>query len=268
MKIRLVSHVGGLPSARVQDHLASCRRSEQVQHRHSRGDHGRTEKYALVVAIEYKRGRLHLPLTRRDAAITIETLQKHGYKRDNIQLLFDSDATRAIILQALDRLQNATKTSAEVAIVMSGHGVQDRDTLGHERDGHSECFVPFQCSGDKVDPADLIRDTEFAQIASGFDSQCAVTWVFDCCHSGTMIDQELVKRNVGSSRAAPMVCVSSSRDAQLAMAINGVGRLVMLMASDVRVHQMHDKQLSNRQHCRVTWLRGPKHNNHPYAPYS
>lgn len=266
MKIRLSSHTGSLPRARVQDHLSSCRGSEQLRHADRRDDRKRGEKYALVVAIEYKRGMLHLPLTRRDAIITIDTLQKHGYKRENIQLLFDDQATRVTILQALDRLQKASETSSEVTVVMSGHGVQDRDTLGHETDGRCECFVPYQRSGNKVDPRDLIRDAEFANIASRFNSQCAVTWVFDCCHSGTMIDLELVKP-AEDSRAAPMVCVSSCRDAQLALAINGVGRLISLLASDVRVDQLHDKQLSNRQHCRVTWLRGTKHRNHPYAPY-
>lgn len=217
----------------------------------------------LIVAIEYQRGRLHLPGTRNDMLLMTNALTARGVPAENITQLFDARADRAGILRELQRLRDASRNCSAVVISMSCHGVQTPDRLGHERDGLSECLVPYQESPDRLDRSTLVHDHELAAIAREFDPACAVVWVFDCCHSGTMLDEELVRSAAHGRAPAPMVCIASTRDHEVALAVGGVGRLILALTSRTATFRdLHGRSLSEWQVCQVTWLRGPRTDAH------
>ena len=259
-----------MPSILIQDPLG-CRPAVTVhraaQVRSATGASGRNGVQCLVVAIEYKPGRLHLPGTRKDMALMTQTLTARGVPPSNITQLFDARADRAGILRELHRLRDASRHRECVLVCMSCHGVQTPDRLGHERDGLSECIVPYQKSPDTLDVSTLVRDHELAALAREFDPACAAVWVFDCCHSGTMLDTELVRSGAQDRAAAPMVCIAATRDHELALAVGGVGRLILALTSPMTTFgDLHGRTLSKWQVCQVTWLRGESNTNiHPLA---
>jgi hypothetical protein len=70
-----------------------------------------------------------------------------------------------------------------VWIHYSGHGSYMKDRSGDERDGYDECLVPSD-----VRQSGLIPDDFLHRLFRFFNPNTKVVCVFDCCHSGTMVD--------------------------------------------------------------------------------
>lgn len=159
----------------------------------TRADSGR--KLALIIALaHYPRrsgyARLH---SENDVPLIRAALERQGFDSAAIQVLYDSAATRAGILGALDDLVARARPGDVVVVHYSGHGHQITDDNGDELDGLDEVLVPFDARLD-VDPATYkgeyhIRDDELeprlqalrARVGAGGN----VVVFIDACHSGS-----------------------------------------------------------------------------------
>jgi len=112
----------------------------------------------------------------------------HGFKDENITLLLDdgqhTSPTRDNILAAYKRLVQDAQPGDAVFTHYSGHGGKVRDDDGDEKDGYDETLVPvdFQSAGQ-------IRDDDvFTTLVGPMAKGVTMTCVYDCCHSGTVLD--------------------------------------------------------------------------------
>ncbi len=110
-------------------------------------------------------------------------IDRFGFSPNNVEVLTDSAATRAGILQALNRLVKEAGENDLIYFHYSGHGSQVQDLNGDETDDQlDETIVP--ADGRTKGIAD-ITDDELDKIFSRLKTPNAVL-VFDSCHSGTV----------------------------------------------------------------------------------
>jgi hypothetical protein len=147
--------------------------------------------YALLVGIEYTRYARQkkmdrLPGCHRDMNIMKLLLkEKYGIPIKNIKILMD-DGKHAMpslhnIRNGLEWLKNTN--SANLWFCYSGHGSNVRDRSGDEPDGRDEALVP-----DDFLNRGYLTDDELRSFAAGLLDDAHLTCIFDCCHSGTMMD--------------------------------------------------------------------------------
>ena len=93
--------------------------------------------------------------------------------------------TKANIINVLTQLARECREEqiSTVWIHFSGHGSQVRDWSNDEEDGLDECFIAsdYKRGG-------IITDDEFNMYFRLFPTTTKIICVFDCCHSGTMLD--------------------------------------------------------------------------------
>lgn len=152
------------------------------------------KRVALLVGLNYARdARLRLRGCWNDA-VGLGALLKtepYGFSDGDVQVLIDErpvDAQRTsrnALLEALLRLAQASwDRELEVAVVsFSGHGAQQLDRDDDEPDGLDEGICPSDCRR-----AGLIVDDDLHRVFSRFNPRTAVYAVFDCCHSGSIVD--------------------------------------------------------------------------------
>lgn len=118
-----------------------------------------------------------------------------GVQEDDIRQLCDDVAyshctrmwpTRANIIAELEWLVKDARAGDELFFHYSGHGSQQKDTDGDEKDGMDETIVPcdFSEPGGGMISDDDLRRVAVLPLCKG----ARLTIVMDCCHSGTGID--------------------------------------------------------------------------------
>ena len=134
----------------------------------------------------------------------------YGFKPSEIVTLRDDDSsnmpTKTRILKELGNL------SADfVFIQYSGHGTSIADTTKDEKDGKDECIVPSDCS-----TSGIISDDELKKALVGLKGTGIA--VFDCCHSGTILDLPFETINTANTATTSggIYCFSGCLDSQLA----------------------------------------------------
>jgi len=113
----------------------------------------------------------------------------HGFEEDSITVLLDDgehDApTKENILAAYKKMVAEAEPGDSLFCHYSGHGCKIRDDdRGEEEDGFDEALVPvdYQTAG-------LIRDDDlFDIIIKPMPDGANLFCLFDCCHSGTILD--------------------------------------------------------------------------------
>jgi len=91
------------------------------------------------------------------------------------------EPTRANILRELSRAVAATGPNDTLFIHYSGHGSYGTDLGGDELDKKDEFICPVDNN--------YIRDDElYVLLVAGLHPQGRIRAIFDCCHSGTIID--------------------------------------------------------------------------------
>lgn len=110
-----------------------------------------------------------------------------GYRPEQIQVLLDGEATRAGILNAIERwLIEGSQPGDRVLFYYSGHGYQMADADGDETDGLDETLVGVDTELDgQGGYRHMIRDDE---LKTRFDrlTDRQTTVIIDSCHSGTV----------------------------------------------------------------------------------
>lgn len=199
---------------------------------------------ALLIGVEYVRyaqnGRLdRLPGCHKDMAV-IQTLltNLYGLASSDMRVLMDDGShtipTGAAIRAGLLWLKSQKKQ--KLWIFYSGHGSSITDTNGDEIDGQDEVLVPedFLENG-------FIADDEMASFLQTVPAETqSVTCVFDCCHSGSLVDMPYfftTKDNMAVAHtaksgdaisepvsSAKVVCISACADNQTSVSAYNLDR--------------------------------------------
>jgi hypothetical protein len=158
-----------------------------------------TKRAALLVGLNYTdTPRLRLNGCWNDA-IGIGSLLTSSYgfdtedvdvvldlKREGVAAAAQSRTSRTALttsLAALARRSWADDGPGVVVFTFSGHGSQQKDVNGDEADGLDEGICPSDCMR-----SGLIVDDEINLILRRFSPKTRVYTVFDCCHSGSIVD--------------------------------------------------------------------------------
>lgn len=117
-------------------------------------------------------------------------VERYGFKQEDFVILTDDqEAPAAIpnhenILRAMQWLVDGAQPGDNLFFVYSGHGGSTEDEDGDEDDGMEEtmCPVDYEEAGQILD--DQIHDVMVIPLPAG----ARLTAVFDCCHSGSIMD--------------------------------------------------------------------------------
>jgi len=161
-----------------------------------------SKQAALCIGCNYVGSSLQLQGCVNDARMMRDILvERYGWEAGRIELLEDGAATKEAIMNRLRNLAALAKRGelSEIWVTYSGHGTQVKDLDGDEGDGKDEALVPVDHA-----VAGMITDDElFSDFTSQVPKGCNVVALFDCCHSGTMLDLTYAyygkaKRSVGA----------------------------------------------------------------------
>jgi len=116
-----------------------------------------------------------------------------GFIDDHIMIIKDSQATKAGILKAFEKLMDDSQPGDLVFIHYSGHGQQTVDANGDEIDGLDEAIVPFDSPlnyddlhyrGENLITDDEISDITF-RLREKIGTEGQLLLIMDSCHSGS-----------------------------------------------------------------------------------
>lgn len=172
-------------------------------------------KYALCIGINYVGSSCELKGCWNDCL----RMKKH-LKGFNVKCLMDKPGeeqpTRDNIIRELNIIIQKTKKNPKqstVVIHYSGHGSYTRDRSGDERDGRDELI----CTSDNKG----ILDDDLVFFAKSLPQGVRCLCIFDCCHSGTMMDLQYrikeknsIQENPKGICQANVVCISGCMDKQ------------------------------------------------------
>ena len=149
-------------------------------------------KRALLIGINYFGTSSELRGCLNDVDDMAELLEEtFGYESRNIVVMKDSSddpkheasssPTRKNIIDEMVKIVSQSKAGDTIFIHYSGHGTWTYDYSDDEKDGRDELICPVD---DKYISDDEIQNILVDPLEQGVTLRC----VFDCCHSGTMMD--------------------------------------------------------------------------------
>lgn len=113
-----------------------------------------------------------------DAADWAEALGARGYA---VERLIDSQATKAAIVAALQKLIGAAQAGDGLVVTYSGHGTYVPDVNGDEVDGLDEALCPHD-----IRSAGALVDDEIHALFAQRRPGVRLVLIADSCHSGTV----------------------------------------------------------------------------------
>jgi hypothetical protein len=111
----------------------------------------------------------------RDALIEF-----YGFKKADIAVLVDGDATKKSIEAGVKTLMRSSKKGDVAVLHYSGHGSHVPDDNTDEADGRDEILCPTD-----LDWKDPLRDDWLRRTLDAVPAGARLTVIMDCCHSGT-----------------------------------------------------------------------------------
>jgi hypothetical protein len=145
-------------------------------------------KRALIVAIDDFRYQKDLSGPVRSGNAWKTYFLSKGY---TVTTLTNSQATHSAIISKLNSLSLLTKAYDTFVFVYLGHGGQITDKNADEPDKLDECIAAYNTT---LLGSYLIKDDAIVTALSKTHVNATVECIFDCCHSGTMCDQNRVPR--------------------------------------------------------------------------
>lgn len=145
---------------------------------------------ALLIGINYYGTSSELAGCVNDVRQELATFQKTKFPVDEMAILVDEDGfpnvtampTRANIIKYMAWLVKGAKAGDVLFMHYSGHGTQTKSQDQYEENDQVICPCDYSKAGCIVDN-DL-----FAILADGLPAGVRLTVLFDCCHSGSMLD--------------------------------------------------------------------------------
>ncbi len=140
-------------------------------------------KRALLIGIGKYEVLPRLPGSKNDIELVRQVLiSRYGFSKNNVNVVRDEAATRAGVLNALNKIVKEAGPKDVVYIHYSGHGSQVEDLNGDEpSDQLDETIVP---QDGRTEGVPDITDDELESILAQLKTPQAVV-VLDSCHSGT-----------------------------------------------------------------------------------
>lgn len=182
-----------------------------------------SNKLALLIGINYTGSDNELKGCINDVyRIKDFLISKCGYLENNIKMLTDETDKKPTAMNILNEIGNLIiagyyNKSKELFIHYSGHGSYVKDTSGDELDNQDEALVPidFNTAGFITD--DLLHDY-FVYLPA----DCKCICLFDCCHSGTILDLKYryvkegdnIIENEKSKIESDVILISGCKDVQ------------------------------------------------------
>lgn len=164
-------------------------------------------RIALCVGID-KYPRQPLSGCVRDSRNWAAALRKVGFE---IREIHDGEATRANLVRGLRDLLRDGASGDQLVFQFAGHGAQVEDRSGDERDPFDEVVVPVD-----FDQGALLIDDDIYQLCQELRAGATLTYLMDCCHSGT------------NTRFAPVAARASAR---------AVPRFIQLSSQEIAAHE-------------------------------
>lgn len=141
-------------------------------------------KKALLIGINYRNTDAELNGCINDVH-EMESTLKNKYKYNDIKILTEDTElpTKANMIKEMKALVKDCQSGDRLFLHYSGHGSWIKDQNGDEEDGRDEVLVPLD-----YDKNGLIVDDDLREILVDVCEGVKLYCVFDCCHSGTMLD--------------------------------------------------------------------------------
>jgi len=165
-----------------------------------------------------------------------------GFQHRDVRIMTDHDRTpedvptKANILAAMRALVHDAQPGDSFFFYFSGHGIQTLNTSGGETDGWDECICAMDYVGNEEfqnsnSAGVIVDDRMYDLLVRPLPRGCRLTAIFDCCHSGTILDLRYLYSHDGTDQEltpphdADVISIGASRDNQLAREANGRGAL-------------------------------------------
>lgn len=142
-------------------------------------------KKAVLIGINYTGTDNELYGCANDVRDMKNLLLNSGFQNNDIITLSDEIPhaiypSRRNILTQLENLVTNARAGDELVIHFSGHGTQKENFDGTESDGFDEAICPASGA--------IILDDELKRIINRVPVGATLFAIFDCCHSGTILD--------------------------------------------------------------------------------
>lgn len=147
------------------------------------------QRKGLLIGINYTGSENQLAGCVNDVANVRDYLIRRGFPSDNLVILTDdqggrSNPTGENMMAAFQWLVSNNGPGDSLFLHYSGHGGQVKDPDGDRESGYDDtiCPVDFQQNGQ------ISSDTLHKAIVSPLAQGVRLTCIFDCCHSGTVLE--------------------------------------------------------------------------------
>ncbi|KAJ3049026.1 Ca(2+)-dependent cysteine protease [Rhizophlyctis rosea] len=205
---------------------------------------------ALLIGINYTGTNAQLQGCHNDVEKVREWLVKnYPFAEDEIRVLLDTEGqseelvpTRHNIEESMRWLVEGAQAGDAFFFHYSGHGSQAKDTHGDEHDGIDETVVPldYQTAGQIHD--DTCSQEINSILVHPLPRSSRLTAIFDCCHSGSIMDLPYTYSVNDSSEIVV-------RDNTKAMFIHALKAGKAFFKGDSEIFRDHAKEI-------IRWYRG------------
>lgn len=147
-------------------------------------------KKGLIIGITYHEDDRQVTLEASiPSALRIKEFVKgYGFEEDSLTLLLDKKGykqpTRENILDEIHLLVKGALPNDSLFFYFAGHGTFKDDEEYDEWDSQDEGIDPCDASKN----GSIVDDLLYERLIDNLPSGCRLTAIFDCCHSGTMLD--------------------------------------------------------------------------------
>jgi len=180
-----------------------------------------SKKMALLIGINYRGTTDELNGCINDVNNVRDMLiNEFNYEKENITMLTDDSKikpTSMNILRALSKMVILAYHNKcdELFIHYSGHGTYVNDMNKDEDDGKDEALVPLDYEKNGVITDDLLHE-----YLAYLPKECKCICLFDCCHSGTILDlpyryigiEDSIIENENAMIKSNIIMISGCRD--------------------------------------------------------
>jgi hypothetical protein len=113
----------------------------------------------------------------------------------------ETKPTKENMVEALEWLVEDARAGDSLVLTFAGHGTQVPDWKGDEQDGWDEAICPTDYEGFEMGlvPYKVITDNYLHNMLRKLPKDVLFTGLFDCCHSGTILDLPFNIREQGSA---------------------------------------------------------------------
>ncbi|CCJ30141.1 unnamed protein product [Pneumocystis jirovecii] len=139
--------------------------------------------------------------------------ERYGYHIDDIVILTDDQTnprgipTKKNIIDAMHWLVKDAKPNDSLFFHYSGHGGQIDDMDGDEEDGSDEVIYPVDSNHAGYITDDIMHNILVRSLPPG----CRLTAIFDCCHSGSILDLPFTYSTEGKLKEQNLLSDSANK---------------------------------------------------------